>query len=92
MHSDLLSLAAFKILSSSLIFDILIVMFLSGGFILLGSLCPSWAYMSFLFSILGKFSAIIFSYRFSVHFSLFSFWDPYIVNATMFSVVVLEVF
>ena len=65
------SLTAFKILSLSLTFDILIMCLGVGllGFILFW-LCASWACMSISFSRLGKFSAIIYSERFSIPCSL----------------------
>ena len=68
------SLAAFKILSLSLIFGILIMMCLGVGLfasILFGTLCASWTCMSISFTKLGKFSFTIFSDRFpfSYYFS-----------------------
>ena len=50
------------------------------GFILPGTLCVSWTWLT-------KFSAIISSNVFSGPFSLFSFWDPYNVNVGAFYVV-----
>ena len=61
------SLAAFKILSLSLIFGILIIMCLGVGLfasILFGTV--SWTCMSISFTKLGKFSFIIFSNRFPI--------------------------
>ena len=75
------SLAAFKILSLYLIFDIFIIIcrdedFL--GFTLFGTLCISWNWMSVSFSRLENFSAPISSGKFS---TLFSVWGPYNANA-----------
>ena len=84
------SLAAFKILSLSLIFAILITMCLGVfhfGLILFGTLCSSWTWMSVSFLNLGKFSANISSYMFSVSFSLFSFRAPYNDNVSALDVV-----
>ena len=67
-------LAAFKILSSSLTFGILIMMCLGVllfGSSLFGTLCAHWTYLSISFTKLGKFSLIIFSDKFSI--SCFSF-------------------
>ena len=65
------SLAAFNILSLCLVFVSLNIMFLGVfllGFILYGTLCTSWTWLTISFSMLGKFSAIssskIFSYPF----------------------------
>ena len=85
------SLAAFNIFSLNLIFVILInrclgVFFLR--FILYGTLCASWTWMTISFPMLGKFSTIISSNIFSDPFSfLFFFWDPYNSNVGEFSVV-----
>ena len=68
------SLAAFNILSSSLISAILIKIFFRVdlfGFFLFG-LCASWTWMSVSFLRLGKFSGIISSSKFSAPFSLSS--------------------
>ena len=68
-----LSLAAFNICSLSLILVNLINMCLSVfllGFILYGTRCASWIWVSGSFSMLWKFSAIIYSNIFSVPFSL----------------------
>ena len=59
------SLVAFNILSLSLIFVSLITMCFLLGFILLGTLCASWAWLTISFPMLGKFSAIISSSNFS---------------------------
>ena len=62
------SLVAFNILSLSLIFVSLITVCLSVfllGFILPGTLCVSWAWLTISFPMLGKFSAIISSSNFS---------------------------
>uniref|UniRef100_A0A9L0INV3 Uncharacterized protein n=1 Tax=Equus asinus TaxID=9793 RepID=A0A9L0INV3_EQUAS len=70
-----LSLAAFRILSFSLILDILIVTCLDVGlfgFILFGALCDSCTWMSVSFLRLGMFSTIISSNRFSAPLSLSS--------------------
>ena len=69
------SLAAFKILSLLLFFTNLITTCLSVdlfGFILFGTLCASWTWMSVSFPRLGKFSAIISSNKLSAPFSLSS--------------------
>ena len=63
------SLAAFKILSLSWNFDILIKMCLAVGlfgFLLFGTLCVSWTWVTFSLLRLGKFSIITFSNRFSI--------------------------
>ena len=75
------SLAAFKILSLSLVFAILITLCLGEeffGFTLFGTHCTSWTWMSVFFPRLEKFSAIntITSNKFSAPFFLFSFWTP----------------
>ena len=79
------------ILSLSLIFVSLITMCLSVfllGFILPGTLCASWTWVTISFPMLGKFSTIISSNIFSELFcSLFSFWDPYNVNVGVFHLV-----
>ena len=66
------SLVAFNILSLSLIFISLITMCLSVfllGFILPGTLCTSWTWLTISFPILGKFSALLSSDIFSGPFS-----------------------
>ena len=71
----LFSLVAFNILSLSLIFVHLIIMCLGVfllWFILLGTLCASWTWLTISFSMLGKFSAIISSNIFSGPFSFSS--------------------
>ena len=65
------SLAAFNILYLCLIFASFISMFLGIfllGFILYGTLCASWTWMTISFSMLGKFSTIISSKFFSYPF------------------------
>ena len=62
------SLAAFNIFSLNLIFFSLIYMCLSVlflGFILYGTLCTSWTWLTISFPMLGKFSTIISSNIFS---------------------------
>jgi len=69
------SLVAFNILSLSLIFVSLITMCLDVflfGFILPGTLCTSWTWLTISFPMFGKFSAIIFSNIFSGPFSVSS--------------------
>ena len=68
------SLVAFNILSLSLIFVSLITTWLSVflGFILPGTLCASWTWLTISFPMLGKFSAIILSNIFLGPFSLSS--------------------
>ena len=63
------SLAAFKILSLSWKFAVLIMMCLGVGlfgFLLIGTLCHSWICVTFSLIRLGKFSIITFSNRFSI--------------------------
>ena len=62
------------------------------GFILPGTLCASWTWLTVSFPIFGKFSANISANIFSGPFSLSlsSFWDLYNVNVGAFNVV-LEV-
>ena len=70
------SLAAFNIFSLYLIFDSLINMCLGMfqfGFILYGTLCASWTWLTIFFPMLGKFSTIISSNIFSVPFFFSSF-------------------
>ena len=65
------SFPAFNIFSLYLIFDSLINMCLGMfllGFILYGTLCSSWTWLTISFHILGKFSTIIYSNIFSVPF------------------------
>ena len=65
------SLAAVNILSLCLIFVSLISMCLGMfllGFILCGTLCASWTWLTISFSVLGKFSTIISSKIFSYSF------------------------
>ena len=85
------SLVAFNILSLSLIFVSLITMCLSVfllGFILPGTLCASWTWLTISFPMFSKLSAIISSIFSQVlSLSLFSFWDPYNVNVGAFNVV-----
>ena len=73
------SLAAFNICSLCLILVNLINMCLGVfhlGFILFGTLCVSWTWMTISFSILGKFSTIISLSIFSWPFFLSSSWTP----------------
>uniref|UniRef100_A0A9L0TV09 Uncharacterized protein n=1 Tax=Equus caballus TaxID=9796 RepID=A0A9L0TV09_HORSE len=70
-----LSLAAFGILSLSLILDILIIICLGVGLfglLLFGALCASWTWMSVSFLRRGKFSSIISTNEFSAPLSLSS--------------------
>ena len=87
------SLAAFKILSLSFIFAILIIMYLGVDlfrFILFGSVCASWTWMPVFVPRLGRFAAFISSNKLSAPFSpslsLFSFWAPYNSNVSMLDV------
>ena len=69
------SLVDFNILSLSLMFVILISMCLGVfllGFILFGTFCASWSWLTISFPILEKFSAIISSNIFLGPFSLSS--------------------
>ena len=66
-----LSLAAFNILSLCLVFVSLISMWLGVfllGFILYGTFCASWTWLTIFFSMLGEFSTIISSKIFSYPF------------------------
>ena len=54
-------------------------------FVLFGTFCASWTWMSFSFPRLGKFLAIISSLCCFLPF--FSFWDPYNVNVGVHDVV-----
>ena len=56
------------------------------GFILHGTLCASWTWLTISFSTLGKFSTIISSKFFWYPFLLF-FWDPYNSNVGAFDIV-----
>ena len=70
------SLAAFNIFSLYLIFDSLINMCLGMfllGFILCGTLCSSWTWLTISFPTLGKFSTLMYS---SVLFATFSLSSP----------------
>jgi len=81
------SLAAFNILSLCLISVSLINMCLDVfllGFILWGTLCTSWTWLTISFPMLGKFSIIISSKIFSVPFFFF-FWNPYNSNVGAFN-------
>ena len=66
------SLAAFNIFYLYLIFHSLINVFLL-RFILYGSLCASWTWLTVFFPILGKFSTII---------SSNIFWDPFFSSSS----------
>ena len=85
------SLAAFNILSLHLVFVNLISMCLGIfllGFILYGTLCASWTWLTISLSMLGKFSTIISSKIFSFpSLFLFFFWDPYNSNGGAFDIV-----
>ena len=85
------SLAAFKILSLSLTFCILIMMCLAVGLfgsILFGTICTSWTYMSISFTTLGKFSVIIFfKWVFNFLLALFSLQHPHEIYIGMLEVV-----
>ena len=75
------SLAAFNILSLGLVFVSLIMclgVFLL-GFILYGTLCVSWTWLTISFSILGKFSIIISSKIFSYPFFFFPFYETPVI-------------
>ena len=75
--------AAFKILSLSLAFAILIIICLSVdllGLILFKVLCGSWTCMSVSFTRLGKFSASVSLKSFCPFLSLYSLWDSYNTN------------
>ena len=75
------SLAAFSILYLCLVFVSLISMCLGVfllGFILYGTLCASWTWLTISFSMLGKFSIIISSKIFSYPFFFFSSGTPII--------------
>ena len=84
--SNCFSLAAFKTLSLSLTFVILIMMCPGVhlfGFILFGTLCASWTF-------LHQITEIFFHYFFQISnflLFLFSFWHPYEVNVGMLEVV-----
>ena len=73
------SLAAFNILSLCLVFVSLISMCLGMfliGFILYGTFCASWTWLTISFSMLGKFSTIISSKIFSYPFFFYSSGTP----------------
>ena len=77
------SLAAFNILSLCLVFVSLISMCLGMfllGFILYGTLCASWTWLTISFSMLGKFSTIISSKVFSYTFFFSSFSGTHIIQ------------
>ena len=85
------SLAAFNLLSLCLVFESLISLYLGMfllGFILCGTLCASWTWLTLSFSMLGKFSTItsskIFSYLF---FFSSSSGTPHISNIDVFNTV-----
>ena len=83
------SLAVFNIFYLYLIFNSLINMCLGVfllGFILYGTLCASWSWLTISFPILVKFSTIISSNIFSVLF-LFLFRDPYNLKVSAFNIV-----
>ena len=84
------SLAAFNLLSLCLVFFSLISMCLGVfplGFILYGTHCASWTWLTISFSMLRKFSTIISSKIFSYHFFFSFFWDPYNLNVDAFDIV-----
>ena len=68
------------------LFNMCLGMFLL-GFILNGTLCASWTWVTVSSPVLGKFSAFISSNIFSVPFSLFSFWGLYNANVGVFTIV-----
>ena len=83
-------LAAFHILSLCLVFVSLVSMCLGLfllEFILYGTLCASWTWLTISFSMLGKCSTIISS---TIRFLFCFFWDPYKSNVGVFDIV-LEV-
>ena len=58
------------------------------GFILYGTLCASWTWLTISFSMLGKFSTIISSKIFLIPFLfLFFFWNSYNLNVDAFDTV-----
>ena len=84
------SLAAFNILSLCLVFVSFVSMYLGMfllGFILYGTLCASWTWLTFYFSMLGKFSTIISSKNFLIPFLFLFFWDPCNSNVGAFVIV-----
>ena len=85
------SVVAFNILSLFLIFVSLITMCLSVfllGFILPGTHCASWTWLTISFPILRQvFSYYLFNYFLMSFLSLFSFWDPCNANVGAFNVV-----
>ena len=84
-------LAVFKIFSLSLILISLINTCLRVfllGFILYGTCCAWWIWVSGSFPMLGKFSAVyLLEYFFCPLVSLFSFWHPYNMDVVAFHVV-----
>ena len=83
------SLAAFKILSLSLIFGILIMMYLGVALFastLFGTFCASWICMSISFT-----KEVCFHYFFQISFQFpalsLLLWHPYYLNVGMFEVV-----
>ena len=73
--TNFFSLAAFKILSLSLTFGILMMMYLGVGLfasIIIGTLCTSWTCVSVSFNKLGKLSFTIFPDRFPIFCSVSS--------------------
>ena len=84
------SLVAFNIFYLYLIFICLINMCLSMfllGFILYGTLCTSWTWVTISFPMLGKFSTPNLFKYFPRPFLFFFFWDPYYSNVGAFNVV-----
>ena len=83
------SLAAFNILSLCLIFvslsNICLGMFLL-GFIMYGTLCTSWSWLTISFPMLEEFSPISAS-KFFLDPSFFFFWDPYNLNVGALDIV-----
>ena len=80
---------AFKSLSLSLTFGLLIMMFFGVGLltsIIIEALFVPWTYMSISFTKSGKFSFIIFSDRFPISCSFF-FWHSYEANVGTLKVV-----
>ena len=60
------------------------------GFILCGTLCTSWTWVTVFFPVLGQFSAIISSVFAQALSLLLLLWDPYNANIGAFDIV-LEV-
>ena len=74
----------------SLIFIILITMCLGVfllGFILPGTLCASWTWLTISFPVFSLPFQLLSLQIFSGVLSLFSFWDPYNVNIGAFNAV-----